>query len=717
MNLRDVCGELSISYATGKNWVKLGKLIPEKTEKGVPYFSANYIEKLKGEIASGKNKALKSRRNKRFISGNGMYNSYVSDSCAGKRAVDSLLALIEGKELSLTPEIVGWILGACAVKFFAGEAGASFEAYLKGELRFSAYDTLIDELVFAPTFTSDGNQKHQSEMRLTSVDRARALSFVSENPDLFDIDFEYEESEDVLGLLYISCKNLGNRKAKGSYYTPSAIVKKMTTSEFLQLKKDSVILDPCCGTGNFLLQLPDTVGIENIYGCDIDPISVAITRINMALKFPTASVEQISSHIIEADYLIWQEQTICREIDNCEEENNYSNHYSNLEEKTGRFPTIRPTHIIGNPPWGYEFSALERSELKRRYRTASKKSFDSFDVFTEKALMDLEKGGVLAFVLPKAILNVKSHETIRKIILERTSIESIEYLGDAFHKVNCPSVIMKIRNAGKELTTKGLTINDGERQFTINTKRPITAGTFSFLTTDEEYRIIEKIKNVRDARFLLDNADFALGIVTGNNAEYISGEKNSDNEMVLRGSDIFKYSYRNSDSFIIFKPDSFQQVAPTALYRAKEKLLYRFISSQLVFAYDDRQTLSLNSCNVLIPRIPGLEVKYILAILNSRVSQFFYQKQFDSVKILRAHIESIPIPYVDSVVQKKIIDYVDRLIAACGSKSQADAGAHGTADALYNRLDELIFDIYALDEKERILIRTTVDKSNRFLHP
>ncbi len=667
MNLRDVCGELSISYATGKNWVKLGKLVPEKTEKGVPYFSANYIARLKSEIASGKNKALKSRRNKRFISGNGMYNSYVSDSCSGKRAVDSLLALIEGKELSLTPEIIGWILGACAVKFFAGEAGASFEDYLEGNRSFGAYDRLIDALVSCTATPLVGGRNFPIE-----EGRARALSFISQNPDLFDIDFKYEEREDVLGLLYISCKNLGNRKAKGSYYTPSAIVKKMTTAEFLQLKADSVILDPCCGTGNFLLQLPDTVGLENIYGCDIDPVSVAITRINMALKFQTASVEQICNHIVEADYL--------------------------------KYSAIHPAHIIGNPPGGYEFSAQERDELKLRYRTASRKSFDSFDVFTEKALMDLEKGGMLAFVLPKAILNVKSHETIRKIILERTSIDVVEYLGDAFHKVNCPSIIMKIRNTGKELSTKGLVINDGERKFTIDTNRPVTAETFSFLTTDEEYRIIEKIKNVRDARFLLDNADFALGIVTGNNAEYISGEKNSDNEMVLRGSDIFKYSYRNSDSFIIFKPDSFQQVAPSALYRAKEKLLYRFISSQLVFAYDDKQTLSLNSCNVLIPRIPGLEVKYILAILNSGVSQFFYQKQFDSVKILRAHIESIPIPYVDSAGQKKIISYVDRIIAG------ADL------DALYNTLDELISDIYGLNDAERALIKSVVDKGNRFLH-
>ncbi|MCR5558079.1 MAG: N-6 DNA methylase [Butyrivibrio sp.] len=615
--------------------MKLGKLIPEKLEGGVPYFSANYVAGLKAEISSGKNSALKSRRNKRFISGNGIYNSYVSDGCTGKREVDRLLGLLREEEISLTLEVIGWIVGFYAEK-------------LLGDGR---YSSLVDDLV---------------------SDRDKAMAFAKLHPNLFDLDLIYEEKEDILGLIYISCKNLGSRKAKGSYYTPSAIVKRVTAPDILNLTGDSRVLDPCCGTGNFLLQLPEGTEFENVYGCDIDSVSVCITRINMALRFPEADPEMIRAHITERDYLLWQSP-------------------------------MRFTHIIGNPPWGYEFTDNEKQALKQLYRTASATSFDSFDVFTQKALLDLKEGGELTFVLPKSILNVRVHEPIRRLLLEKTSIERIEYLGDAFHKVNCPSIIMKIRNTGKELSTKGLVIDDGTRSFTIENDRTVDAGNFSFLSTDEEYRVIEKIRNVRAGRFLLNNADFALGIVTGSNSEYISGEKSSDNEMVLRGSDIFKYRYRQADSYITFKPDSFQQVAPEYLYRAKEKLLYRFISSQLVFAYDDKQTLSLNSCNVLIPRIDGLDIKYIMAILNSGVAQFFYEKQFDSVKILRAHIESIPIPYVDSDIQKKVIEMVNRLIVA------------PQIESLYDDLDNLIFDIFGLTKDDIRIIRSATDGANRFL--
>jgi SAM-dependent methyltransferase len=447
----------------------------------------------------------------------------------------------------------------------------------------------------------------------------------------------------------------------------------VTSVSLPELYEDS-ILDPCCGTGNFLLQLPDNVKAESVYGCDIDPMSVYLTRINMALRFPQADTELICRNITLGNYLT---RPYGRKFD----------------------------HIIGNPPWGYGYTDSEKEELRHRYTSASASSVESFDLFVEKALSDLAKYGDLTFVLPKAILNVKSHRVLRRIIKENSSIERIEYLGEVFDKVNCPSIVLRLRNTGREMNTKGLVISDGRTSFTIDTDRYVDPDNFTFLSTDEEYRLLEKIKNVRDARFLLNNADFALGIVTGKNSEFISGEKTSDNEMVLKGADIFKFCFRQTDAYINFKPEGFQQVAPTRLYRAKEKLLYRFISNQLVFAYDDKQTLSLNSCNVLIPRIPGLDMKYVLAILNSSVAQFFCMKQFDSVKVLKCHIESIPIPAVCAEKQKEIAGLADALIR----DEETDR------ESIYNKLDEIIFNIFEFKETEKKLIRSSVDKFNRFL--
>ena len=202
-----------------------------------------------------------------------------------------------------------------------------------------------------------------------------------------------------------------------------------------------------------------------------------------------------------------------------------------------------------------------------------------------------------------------------------------------------------------------------------------------------------------NVRFLKDNAEFALGIVTGNNSKYVSNEKRADNEPVLKGSDIKKFYYNEPESYIVFKPRSFQQVAPTKLYRAKEKLFYRFISNSLVFAYDDKKTVSLNSCNILIPHLEGLPIKYVLAVLNSSAAEFVYEKLFNSVKVLRSHIEGIPIPVADSDLMSRIVNLTDKLIAAEG----ADEG-----NQIFIELDELIFEAYGLNEQEKNLL---LDKS------
>ena len=60
LSLKELCQELSISTATGKNWIKLGKLTPQYTENKSPYFSKDYVIDLQQKLYSDENTALKS---------------------------------------------------------------------------------------------------------------------------------------------------------------------------------------------------------------------------------------------------------------------------------------------------------------------------------------------------------------------------------------------------------------------------------------------------------------------------------------------------------------------------------------------------------------------------------------------------------------------------------------------------------------------------------
>lgn len=658
ITLKELCDQLSISTATGRNWIKLGKLTPEYTEKKTPYFSKDYVQKLQAELQSGENKALKSRRNKKYVSGNSLYNSYVSEECRNIPTLQKLLALASDNEIELDISTIQLLVADCALHLFLSKNKQQTEVhhnlllqFLLGDFSIGEYDCFISDLI---------------------EDTDSAISFCKKNPLLFSMEYIYESNEDVLGLIYISCKNIGNRKATGSYYTSTKVVKNLIGK--LNFKESEKILDPCCGTGNFLLQLPDHITFDSVYGNDIDSTSSKITRINMALKYnvPNAIIYE---HITEFNYLT-----------------NY--------KATGF------QYIIGNPPWGYEFSENDKAELRAIFKSTSGKNIESYDVFIEQALTHLNKGGHLAYVLPEAILNVKAHADIRELIIKTCSIKNLDFLGNAFDGVQCPCIILDLKCTHSDLSTLGMHVKTNTNSFIINTERKVSSEYFSFITPDTEYNIMNKIRTIPNASFLLGNADFALGIVTGNNKDYISNKKTNENEMVLKGADICKYHINQTSNYIIFKPESFQQIAPTEMYRAEEKLLYRFISSQLVFAYDDKQTLSLNSCNIVIPKIPGIKMKYVLAILNSRIAQFIYKKDFNSVKVLRSHIESIPIPIADETTQNEIISLTEKLISGLELHE---------AEKTYDELDILIAKLFNLNSDELEIVKKAVDGENKFL--
>lgn len=659
ITLKELCDILSISAATGRNWIKQKKLIPQYTDKKTPYFTREYLKKLQADIQTGENKRLKSRRNKKYVSGNSFYNSYVSANCKNLRILQNLLRLTAEEGIALSLETIQYFVADCALHLFAQKNHSAYKGdssllyrYLTHSIKLPVYHSFIDALI---------------------SNKADAVAFCKAHPLLFDMKYLYEPSEDILGLIYISCKNLGSRKATGAYYTPTKVVARLISH--LALTPNDKILDPCCGTGNFLLQLPDTIPFAKINGNDLDSISVKIARINMALKYDALPVAAITSHITQKNYLT---------------------EYTEADFQ----------YIIGNPPWGYAFSEEEKENLRNRFITASEKNIESYDIFIERALKNLSPNGYLSFVLPEALLNVKAHSPIRKLLLEKTSVTYVEFLENVFDSVQCPAILLQLQFTGKQLSTVGLKVKTAHKNFDILTERKVTEAYFNFQTTDEEYSVLEKIKSLPHTVFLSGNADFALGIVTGNNRELVSSEKNASNEMVLRGADLCKYHANPSHSFILFKPESFQQVAPAAFYRAPEKLLYRFISRQLVFAYDNKQTLSLNSCNIVIPRLQGIDIKYVLAILNSRVAQFLYQMEFHSVKVLRSHIECIPIPVVDKAMQHAIIQVTDRLISGLSPLQAQEA---------YEHLDSLICRAFFLTPAEQAVIKKAVDGDNKFL--
>ena len=173
--------------------------------------------------------------------------------------------------------------------------------------------------------------------------------------------------------------------------------------------------------------------------------------------------------------------------------------------------------------------------------------------------------------------------------------------------------------------------------------------------------LIRKIEQQK--KYDLSESIFALGIVTGDNAKKLFDTPQTDSEAVYTGKEVRRYSLLPPRKYLFYDREQFQQIAPDEYYRAGEKLVYKFISKELVFAYDNSGSLLLNSANMIIPRIPELGIKTVLALLNSDVLRYYYKVLFSDVKVLKSNIAKLPLPHISAACRQEIEKIIDQLSA------------------------------------------------------
>ena len=161
-------------------------------------------------------------------------------------------------------------------------------------------------------------------------------------------------------------------------------------------------------------------------------------------------------------------------------------------------------------------------------------------------------------------------------------------------------------------------------------------------------------------------------------------------EPIFTGKDISKYGLKKASRYIKYNRTDFQQCAQDELYRAKEKLVYKFVSGSLCFTYDDKQRLFLNSANILIPEVDGMSVKTVLAFLNSSLFNFLYTKRFNDLKILKGNLTTLPFPKITPEQDEEFTALVDRALS--GDKNAQ------------SEIDSLIFSLYEFAPEEIDLI-------------
>ncbi len=459
-----------------------------------------------------------------------------------------------------------------------------------------------------------------------------------------------ENETDILGTIYQAYLQEGEKNIHGSYYTPRNIVVNMT--RHFNFSNGETFLDPCCGSGAFLIALP----VDNpnqVYGVDNDKIAVLIAKVNLLLRYPALEfVPQI--HCLDFLALNISHPLYAKKFD----------------------------YIATNPPWG----AVSKSDyhFDDEYK-------ETFAIFFVKAFQQLKADGVIRFLFPEAVLNVNAHKNLRNFILNNAGRIVVTKYKDFFSGVTTKYVDIE---CGNRVGNREFCFISGDRKQLVDIETVNATKNLNFnCLSEEDVSIIRTIKS-KGLYFLKDSV-WALGIVTGDNKNKIFSAPRADMEKIYTGKEIQPFTLKPAKHWLVYDRKSLQQAAKDEIYRTPEKLAYKFISSKLVFAYDAAQSLFLNSANILIPVIPNMSVKAVMAFLNSVLFNFVYVKLFGGVKILKANLTELPFPKITAEENAHLTGLVDDILT--GAPHQQ------------TEIEKFIFAFYGISESQAKYIGRVVN--------
>ena len=456
---------------------------------------------------------------------------------------------------------------------------------------------------------------------------SRANKSLSDSHDHTEICSQFiAQAEDpatdleTLGSDYETSLSNSFRNKEGIYYTPSEIIAELLQS-LPKPKAKTSFCDPCCGSGNFLIAaIRSGYSPEKLYGFDVDPVAVEITkrRIYQETGYQSRNIQTANF----------------------------------LDFATSRQP---PTFdvVATNPPWGKKLPKAEKESLGVLLDAG--KSLDTSALFFLACLRSTPAGGNIALLLPDAFSNISIWEDIRSETL-KYAIDRLIDFGKPFKGLMTRAhgiVVQKNSPAADhivECTNEGIPHQRTQKSFASNPRK-----IFNFHATQEDSSLIDFLYEQPHIT-LKHQAQWALGIVTGNNKKYCQTNPSSLHLPVYKGSDLGKNEIAPPTHYLLDDFDCFQQVAPLELYNAPSKLVYKFISSNLTVAHDTEQRKFLNSANILIPD-PDFPVSHssLCKLLNSDLLNWVFKKLFQTHKVLRSDLEDLPL-HTDFFLQQDHFD-------------------------------------------------------------
>jgi adenine-specific DNA-methyltransferase len=365
--------------------------------------------------------------------------------------------------------------------------------------------------------------------------------------------------------------------------------------------------------------------------------------------------------------------------------------------------------IIGNPPY-LQLSKTEditdtyKKYLLETYQTSGGR-LNTFIFFIHLSNRILHSNGFQHFIIPNTILSQEYYSFTRDFLVNKVSLtEIVNFPTLPFEDAVVETVLIQYANRPnlvnsievKELSKEKLSSVSKLERDVIN--------------RDSKYSFVYDLDPVIEKIFEREHDTFGSiceinqGIaLKGDKSLSLKDSKENDNCFkLLDGRNINKYSIRWDDVYIDYDIDKIHSCKRKDIFESSEKLMFRRVSSSLIFTYDNEQFFALNTLVVVnkIDNKIGPDLKFILGLMNSKLMNYVYSNKFKSTKkvfseIQAGSVKELPIPKNNSGIERQMIELVDKVIYL--KKLNNDSSA---IEEMERQIDLLVYQLYDLTKEE-----------------
>jgi len=339
--------------------------------------------------------------------------------------------------------------------------------------------------------------------------------------------------------------------------------------------------------------------------------------------------------------------------------------------------------VIGNPPWGADFTDQELLYHKINNREIIVRMIDSFMYFVYNSCKSLNSFSFLGMILPDVILYQSDNLKLREYILRHFRIHSLLNMGDVFHKVTRPAsiiIIQKVAPSKKLITVSdlsGLSKLDKESAiFQSSHFRQLPQSQLDelpsrlFITSHiDEYQLLNKLKTVsyQPLQEFVDQDGIQRGvspdfkdafIVPSSAVSNFNLEKVKLRRVLTGGRQVKRFFIKRPNLWLIYtnRNDDFSKLPNICAYidkfkdsitckevkqkkhplyslhrprkerifLKKNKLIGVITEDEIVIALDDAKTFATDGLYIFSTK-DGINEKYVMGILNSSLLVFVYR--------------------------------------------------------------------------------------------